>query len=91
MTAKIVAIKCPSCNGSGKFMSTNTIKCLWCAGVKKIRKKSALQYANHLVTLGIGGFICGDHDLSDQKKMLREADAICSAFGEKTFSPESAR
>lgn len=91
MTAKIVAIKCPSCNGSGTFMSESTIKCMWCKGVKKIRKNDALRFANHLVTLGIGGFICGDHDLADQKRMLKEADAICTAFDAPRFSPHSAR
>lgn len=91
MTARVVAIKCPSCKGSGLFMHMARISCMWCKGVKKLRKNEALRFANNLVTLGIGGYICGDHDLPDQKKMLRESDRICKIFGAKVFEPNAAR
>lgn len=85
------AIKCPSCKGSGKFRLYPDWRCLWCDGKKKLRKIDALRYADQLVTLGVGGYICGDHDLEDQKKMLRESDAICRAFGAEIIAPNYAR
>ena len=87
---KVVAIKCPSCKGSGKFMSLK-FTCLWCKGELKLRKAAALRFADQLVTLGVGGFICGDHDIADQKKMLREADQICKLFSEPVIAPEYVR
>ena len=87
---KIVAVKCPACYGAGKN-SLLDMKCMWCEGKKRLRRADALRYADHLVTLGVGGYICGDHDLDDQKQMLRKADKICRTFGVPIISPGHVR
>lgn len=89
MSSKVVAIKCPSCGGTRR--SILGIECLWCSGTGRLRRDEALEYADQLVTIAIGGFVCGDHDWNDRGTMLAKADAICKTFGVPRFSPESAR
>jgi hypothetical protein len=90
VSARIVAIKCPSCKGSGKFMGAS-FACLWCKGAKKLRRDDALRYANQSVTLAVGGYITGDLDWKERGEMLADADAITSTFGVSKFCPEAAR
>jgi len=85
MTAKVVAIKCPSCKGTGKFSLADEMKCMWCNGKKKLRRADALRFARQTTMLATGGYICGDHDWNDRKEMLQEADAICAAFKVEIF------
>jgi len=87
---KIVAVKCPSCEGSGKFMAER-FSCLWCKGKKKLRERDALRYADQLVTLAVGGYVCGDLDWKDRKEMLVKADALCAAFKRPVFGAEYTR
>lgn len=79
---KVTAIKCPSCKGTGKFGGDLfDAPCMWCNGKKKLQKDRAIQYSEHIWMLAGGGYICGDHDLKECRKMEAESSEVRAAFG----------
>lgn len=72
---RLKAVRCPSCKGNGKFLGLDA-PCMWCRGVTKISPKLALRFADHIWMIAGGGYINGDHDLKDMRKMEKEARDI---------------
>lgn len=79
---RITKIICPSCEGTGDcdlFSTPNGhVACLWCAGTRRLMVAEAVRYADHIYMLGVGGYICGDHDLADADRMKAKAEAVCA-------------
>ena len=86
-TARVTKIVCPSCEGSGildLFSGPHgSLPCQWCQGAKRLPAAEAEKYADWQYTIGIGGFIAGDHDLPDAKAMEAKARAIFALLGTK--------
>jgi hypothetical protein len=80
MTDIPINVTCPSCNGSGTFMSLE-VPCLWCGGSRKVNHDRAAQYANQTYMLAGAGYYDGTHNLSDCWKMEAKAEAIYSRIG----------
>lgn len=76
--ARVVAIKCPACDGSGKGIFGT---CMWCEGAKKLRRNASLRWAEQSILIGSGGYICGDHDWDDRCKMVNKGNEVRRAFG----------
>lgn len=74
---KITKCKCPSCKGTGKGLFGT---CMWCRGELKLTKADAIRWAEHVYMLGVGGYICGDHNLEDCNQMKGEANAVRKLF-----------
>lgn len=89
--SRITKVKCPCCKGSGKMSLFDSIPCMWCRGTKHLIAKKAIEYANVLITLGHGGYICGDLDWEDRCRMIGEADTICHFLQIPPISPELTR
>ena len=66
---------CPCCKGS-KVAPILGIACLWCNARGTVPAKTALAYADQLVTLAHGGYVMGDHEWETRNKMLQEAEAV---------------
>lgn len=50
--------------------------CLWCRDSHRVSADDAQRYAVQLWVIAGGGYIAGDHDLSDMRRMEAEADQI---------------
>lgn len=73
--ARLKLVICPSCKGTGKSPCLGWT-CAWCIGLRRVPVETALQYADQVETLGQGGYICGDHDVADMRRMEAEGMAI---------------
>lgn len=88
MTAfTITKIICPCCEGSGicdLFSGTwGQLPCMWCAGAKRLPVAEALRFAEQTYSIGVGGYICGDHDKTDADRMTADAEAIYAMAGQR--------
>lgn len=88
--AKVVAVVCPSCKGTGKSPAL-LWQCAWCAGERRIGVAQALRWADTSEMLGRGGYICGDHDLADMHRMVAEAIAVRACIHAHVGSPTGER
>lgn len=71
---RISKIVCPSCTGTGSgdlFGGT----CMWCDGRKRMPVRRVERWSEWIWLLAGGGYIAGDHDLEDRKRMEAEANA----------------
>lgn len=95
MTFRITKIICPCCKGSGKWFDIPehhvpgggrrkaiAVPCNWCDGEKRLPVERARKYADHLYTIAVGGYVCGDHDIKDRDRMVVEATAVFDLLGE---------
>jgi hypothetical protein len=73
--ARLKLIVFPSCKGTGRSPALSW-RCMWCEGAKGVSKRTALQWASTLEMLAQGGYICGDHDYDDMRRMEAEAKAV---------------
>jgi len=76
--ARITKIICPSCGGTGVwdlFRSLGAV-CNWCEGAKRLPVDRAIDYAEHVYTIAVGGYVAGDHDKSDADRMKAKAEAV---------------
>jgi hypothetical protein len=83
MTLRVTKVICPSCEGSGKFMSSPVLRCMWCRGETRLPVEDARRYADNLWMLAGGGFIAGDHDFDHKIQMEKRAEAVYALTGEK--------
>lgn len=77
---RVTKVICPSCEGTGKFLSL-AVLCMWCRGEKRIPTERAHRYARNLHAIADEGFICGDHDYEHKIKMEERAGAIYALTG----------
>ncbi len=80
---KVTKLLCPSCEGSGTFLDIGTIKipCQWCGGTKRVKVDAAVRYAEWTYTIGIGGYVTGDHDWEDRERFVAKAERVYELLG----------
>lgn len=76
MTYRVTKIICPSCHGSGRSWLFVQMQCGWCQGSKRMSADDAEAWAQWRNSLGRGGYLCGDHDLEDARRMEAEARTV---------------
>jgi hypothetical protein len=86
--ARLTAILCPSCRGTGQASSLNW-PCAWCLGKRRIGVEAARYWAQQCETLAIDGYIQGDHGEKTLRQMQNEARAaiaLIDSFGDGWWS-----
>lgn len=78
---KITKVRCPSCDGTGIWGSMSialgrSLPCNWCNGAKRLPAAEAIDYAENIYTIAVGGYVCGDHDKADADRMTAKAEAV---------------
>lgn len=74
--ARVTKIVCPSCKGGGWFVKEFKWRCMWCNGKRRLSADDAARYANQTYMIAGGGYIAGDHDYADMRRMEGEAAQV---------------
>lgn len=71
---RITKILCACCKGKPEDSLLGF--CMWCSDSKRMSADDAAHYASNLWFIAGGGYIAGDHDLDDMRRMEAEAAAV---------------
>lgn len=73
---RITKLVCPACEGTGATNLFVGYACFWCRGAKRLPVADALRYADNTFSLAGGGYLGGDHDLDEMRRMEDRARKI---------------
>lgn len=76
---RVTKLLCPTCEGSGQFLAD--FVCPSCRGERRISVDDAIRYADWTYVIAGGGYVAGDHDLDDMRRMEARAEAIYALVG----------
>lgn len=78
---RITKVICPSCGGTGvcdlfRGLPGGDVRCNWCKGAKRLPVAEAINYAEFVYTIAVGGYVAGDHDKADADRMTDKAERV---------------
>lgn len=83
LKVRVIAVKCPCCEGTGIFPGCQKFACPWCKRKKRVDVPTACLYADTYHGIASRGYAAGDYDLLQALEMETKAQAIYDFVGIK--------